>query len=163
MEQYGFLTHRAGNQLPAWIQSGESLDKLGSGLGLPEGSLAATVERFNGFARTGRDLDFTRGNNDYDQYWGDGERSYPNRSLAPLERGPFYAVEIVPGAFGTNGGVVTDALARVLNSDGDPIEGLYAAGNTTAHPMGGGYPGAGGTLGPGMAMAYLAGKSLAEQ
>jgi len=39
---------------------------------------------------------------------------------------------------------------------GNPIAGLYAAGNTTAHPMGPGYPGPGGTLGPGMTMAYLA-------
>lgn len=161
MELYGFLTFRAGDELPIWIQSADSLEKLGAQLGLPDASLVATVERFNGFARDGKDKDFTRGDNDYDQYWGDGERGYPNRSLAPLERGPYYAVEIVPGAFGTNGGLVTDANAQVLNSDGEPIQGLYAAGNTTAHPMGGGYPGAGGTLGPGMTMAYLAGKSLA--
>jgi hypothetical protein len=35
-------------------------------------------------------------------------------------------------------------------------------GNTSAHPMGGGYAGAGATLGPGMTMGYLAGKDLAE-
>ncbi|TAP39567.1 FAD-dependent oxidoreductase [Arthrobacter sp. S39] len=162
MEQYGFLTYRAGDALPVWLRSEETLNKLGATLGLPEGSLEVTVERFNNFAMEGRDLEFARGDNDYDQYWGDGSRGYPNRSLAPLQRGPFYAVEIVPGAFGTNGGVVTNAAAEVLDVDGNPIPGLYAAGNTTAHPVGGGYPGAGGTLGPGMTMAYRAGQSLAN-
>lgn len=161
MDLYGFLTFRAGDEIPGWMHSAETLDKLGAELGLPDGALTVTVDRFNTFARDGNDMDFTRGDNDYDQYWGDAERRYPNGSLAPLERGPFYAVEIVPGAFGTNGGVVTDPNGQVLNSDSEPIDGLYAAGNTTAHPMGGGYPGAGGTLGPGMTMAYLAGRSLA--
>ncbi|MBV6760227.1 FAD-dependent oxidoreductase [Rhodococcus opacus] len=161
MELYGFLTHRVGEELPEWMKSADTLDELGALIGVPEGSLAATVERFNEFARLGTDPDFTRGANDYDQYWGDGDRGYPNRSLAPLDRGPFYAVEIVPGAFGTNGGLVTDAHANVLDADGAPIAGLYAAGNTSAHPVGGGYPGAGGTLGPGMTMAYLAGQQLA--
>ena len=162
MELYGFLTYRAGEDLPVWLRSEETLNKLCATLGLPECSLEKTVERFNEFARTGRDLDYVRGDNDYDQYWGDGSRGYPNRSLAPLERGPFYAVEILPGAFGTNGGVVTNATAQVLDVDGEPIPGLYAAGNTTAHPVGGGYPGAGGTLGPGMTMAYVAGQTLAK-
>ncbi len=160
MQQYGYLTYRSGDPVPEWMTSAATLDELGVLLGLPEGSLAETVERFNAFARAGVDEDFTRGSNDYDQYWGDGDRGYPNRSLAPLERGPFYAVGVVPGAFGTNGGIVTDARARALDVDGNPIEGLYAAGNTTAHPVGGGYPGAGGTLGPGMTMGFIAGKEL---
>lgn len=160
MQQYGYLSYRSGDPMPEWMVSAPTLDELGELLGLPAGSLVETVERFNGFARAGVDEDFTRGSNDYDQYWGDGDRGYPNRSLAPLERGPFYAVGVVPGAFGTNGGIVTDSRARALDVDGIPIPGLFAAGNTTAHPVGGGYPGAGGTLGPGMTMAFIAGKEL---
>lgn len=161
MQQYGYLSYRSGDPVPEWMISAPTLEELGERLGLPAGSLVATVERFNEFARAGVDEDFTRGGNDYDQYWGDGDRGYPNRSLAPLERGPFYAVGVVPGAFGTNGGIVTDARARALDVDHEPIPGLYAAGNTTAHPVGGGYPGAGGTLGPGMTMAYIAGREIA--
>lgn len=162
MDQYGFLTYRSGDALPSWMKSGESIAELAEQLNIPKGNLEATIERFNGFARAGVDKDFTRGGNDYDQYWGDGDRGYPNRSLAPLERGPFFAIEVVPGAFGTNGGLVTDQNANVVDVKGRPISGLYAAGNTTAHPVGGGYPGAGGTLGPGMTMGYIAGKQLAS-
>lgn len=161
MRLYGYLTYRSGEDVPEWMCRDDTLEGLAARLGLPEGALTATVERFNSFARNGVDEDFTRGGNDYDQYWGDSDRGYPNRSLAPLTRGPFYAVGVVPGAFGTNGGIVTDECARALDVDKEPIEGLYAAGNTTAHPSGGGYPGAGGTLGPGMTMAFIAGQRLA--
>ena len=57
-------------------------------------------------------------------------------------------MEVVNGAFGTNGGVATDGLARVLDVDNRPIEGLFAAGNTTENAYAAGYPGAGATLGP---------------
>jgi succinate dehydrogenase/fumarate reductase flavoprotein subunit len=163
MDQYGFLNYRSGDELPIWMKSGNTISDLAKQLNFPEGSLESTIERFNGFALAGVDQDFTRGGNDYDQYWGDGDRGYPNRSLAPLERGPYFAIEVVPGAFGTNGGLVTDEEANVIDVKGKKIPGLYAAGNTTAHPVGGGYPGAGGTLGPGMTMAFIAGKQLAQK
>jgi 3-oxosteroid 1-dehydrogenase len=162
LELYGLLSHRAGAELPSWLTAAPTLDELGAALGFAEGVLPAEVERFNGFARTGDDIDFTRGDNAYDRYWGDDQRPFPNPSLAPIDRAPFYAMEIVPGAFGTNGGLVTDDHARVLNAEETPIPGLYAAGNTTAHPMGGGYAGAGATLGPGMTMGYIAGRTIAE-
>lgn len=161
--QYGFLTHRAGDPVPPWMWSGDNPEALAQTLGLPAGALGETIGRFNEFAHQGRDLDFTRGDNDYDRYWADGTRGYPNPSLAPLERGPYYAVQIVPGAFGTNGGIRTDATARALDTDGNAIDGLYAVGNTSAHPMSGGYPGAGGTLGPGMTMGYIAGRHAAAR
>lgn len=162
MRLYGYLTYRSGDPVPEWMTSDPTIEGLAAKLGLPAGALTQTIERFNGFAERGVDEDFTRGGNDYDQYWGDGDRGYSNRSLAPLRTGPFYAVEVVSGAFGTNGGIVTDERANALDVDDRPIAGLYAAGNTTAHPSGAGYPGAGGTLGPGMTMAYIAGEQLAH-
>ena len=162
MQQYGYLSYRSGDDPPDWMFRDDTLEGLAARIGLPPGVLTETVERFNRFAVAGVDEDFARGGNDYDQYWGDGQRGYPNRSLAPLTRGPFYAVQVVPGAFGTNGGIVTDEHANAIDVNGMPIPGLYAAGNTTAHPAGGGYPGAGGTLGPGMTMAFIAGEQLAS-
>ena len=161
LDLYGLLSHRGDAELPAWLHRAHSLEELGEKLHFPAGELVKTVERFNTFARIGRDQDFTRGDNMYDRYWGDSERPYPNPCLAPLESSPYYALEIVPGAFGTNGGLVTDGRARVLNADDQVIDGLYAVGNASAHPMGGGYAGAGATLGPGMTMGFLAGKDLA--
>ncbi len=77
----------------------------------------ATVERFNGFARTGVDEDFHRGESAYDKYYSDPTVK-PNPSLHAIDQGPFYAVKIVPGDLGTKGGLVTDERARVLRADG---------------------------------------------
>ena len=62
---------------------------------------------------------------------------------------------------GTAGGLVTDENARVLDGSGEPIPGLYAAGNDMNSVMGGTYPGPGITLGPALTFGYLAGKHLA--
>jgi predicted oxidoreductase len=72
-------------------------------------------------------------------------------------------MEVVNGAFGTNGGIATDGRARVLDVDGAPIAGLFAVGNATESAYAAGYPGAGATLGPLMTMGYLAGRTLAGE
>ncbi|MTK34257.1 3-oxosteroid 1-dehydrogenase [Nocardia seriolae] len=143
------------------IKQADTLAELADKLGVPAKSLAATVERFNGFARKGRDEDFLRGDSAYDRYYGDPTVK-PNPTLAPLERGPFYAVEMVPGDLGTKGGLVTDEHARVLDDQGAVIGGLYAAGNNSAAVMGNDYAGAGATIGPAMVFGYIAANHLAE-
>lgn len=89
------------------------------------------MDRFNAFARAGVDGDFARGASAYDRYYGD-PTVHPNPCLGTLEHGPFTAYRVVVGDLGTKGGVVTDADARALREDGSVIEGLYAAGNTSA-------------------------------
>ena len=163
MERYGILAHRAGQPTPAYLIEAPTLEELAAKIGVPAENLAATVARFNEFAVKGEDPDFGRGESAYDKYWGDDENIHPNPSLAPLQTGPFYAMEVVNGAFGTNGGVATDGRARVLDVDNRPIGGLYAAGNTTENAYAAGYPGAGATLGPIMTMGYLAGRTIAGQ
>jgi 3-oxosteroid 1-dehydrogenase len=138
-----------------------TLEELAGMIGVESAVLRATVERFNGFARSGVDEDFGRGGNPYDRYFGD-PRVKPNPCLAPVERAPFYAVALYPGDLGTKGGLVTDEHARVLREDGSVIRGLYAAGNTTASVMGRRYPGPGVTLGPAITFGHLAMRHLAE-
>ncbi len=150
----------------AWYRSGAvfkapTLDALAAKIGVPPQALCDTVTRFNGYARTGQDLDFHRGDSVYDHYYTDPAVK-PNSCLAPLWLPPFYAFKIVPGDLGTKGGLRTDARARVLRPDGSAIPGLYAAGNASGAVMGHGYAGAGATIGPAMTFGYVAANDLAD-
>lgn len=162
LQRYGFLTYKAGDALPEWITQGENVAEVANGLGVDKTTLVGTVERFNAFAEAGVDEDFHRGESPYDQYSGDATNPYPNGNLAPIEVGPFYGMEFLPGAFGTAGGVATDAKGRALRADGNVISGLYAVGNVSAQPLATGYPGAGSTLGPAMTLGYVVGNNLAD-
>ncbi len=149
----------------SWLKAGvvvkaATLAELAEKIGVPADSLVATVDRFNGFARTGVDEDFHRGESAYDKYYSDPTVK-PNPSLHVLDQAPFYAVKIVPGDLGTKGGLVTDERARALRPDGSVIEGLYAAGNCSAAVMGHTYAGPGATIGPAMTFGYLAALDLA--
>ena len=143
------------------VKKASTLAKLADEIEVPADALAATIERFNGFARTGNDEDFHRGDSAYDRYYAD-PRVKPNPSLHSIDQGPFYAVKIVPGDLGTKGGIVTDERARALRPDGSVIEGLYAAGNCSSAVMGHTYAGPGATIGPAITFGYLAAEDIAK-
>lgn len=124
-----------------------TLSELAERTGMDPARFRNTINRFNGFARSGVDGDFGRGNSAYDRYYGD-PTVRPNPCLGPIQKGPFTAFRVVIGDLGTKGGVVTDAEARALREDGSVIEGLYSAGNNSASVMGRTYPGPGSTIGP---------------
>jgi 3-oxosteroid 1-dehydrogenase len=142
--------HRAGTLL-----------ELAGRIGVPGDALAAAIERFNGFARGGKDADFGRGDSAYDRYYGDP--TLPNPTLDVIEKGPFYAIRVEAGDLGTKGGLVCDENSRVLREDGSAIEGLYSTGNTSASVMGNDYPGPGGTIGPSIVFGYIAARHAAAQ
>jgi 3-oxosteroid 1-dehydrogenase len=159
--RYVFTGMPPRKQLPRrWYKSGvvfkaDSLTNLADQIGVSADGLTKTVDKFNEFARTGKDTDFGRGDSAYDHYYGD-PNCKPNPNLAPLAQPPFYAIKIVPGDLGTKGGLRTDERARVVRADGSVIDGLYAAGNTSAMVMGRSYAGPGATIGPAMTFGYLA-------
>lgn len=136
------------------VLKSDTIAGLEEKLNMPKGNLVKTVERFNGFAKMGTDLDFNRGETPHDRYYGDPTLNNPN--LDEINKGPFYGLKVYPGDIGTKGGVVIDKNARVLREDGTPIEGLYACGNCSAAVMGESYPGPGATIGPGMTFGYIA-------
>lgn len=140
----------------------DSLRELAQACNINPDNLEQTVQRFNQFAATGKDLDFHRGDSAYDRVYSD-PRVKPNPNLGPVEKPPFFAVRVWPGDLGTKGGLLTDAAARVLRADGSVIEGLYAAGNTSASVMGRTYPGPGSTIGPAMVFGMLAGEDAGRR
>jgi 3-oxosteroid 1-dehydrogenase len=137
------------------IKKAATVEALAAEIDVPAAALRATLDRFNGFARSGTDEDFHRGESAYDKYYSD-PRVRPNPSLHTIDQAPFYAVKIVPGDLGTKGGLVTDERARVLRADGSVIPGLYAAGNVSSAVMGRTYAGPGATIGPALVFGYLA-------
>jgi 3-oxosteroid 1-dehydrogenase len=142
------------------IKKAATVEALAAEIDVPADELQATLDRFNGFARSGTDEDFRRGESAYDKYYSD-PRVKPNPSLHAIDKAPFYAVKIVPGDLGTKGGLVTDEQARVLRADGSVIPGLYAAGNVSSAVMGRTYAGPGATIGPALVFGYLAVEDIA--
>jgi len=165
-DRYIFAGLQPGQRIPKkWMESGvivkaDTLEELAAKTGLPADAFAATVDRFNGFARSGVDEDFKRGDSAYDRYYGDPTNK-PNPNLGEITHAPYYAAKMVPGDLGTKGGIRTDVHGRALRDDGSVIEGLYAAGNVSAPVMGHTYPGPGGTIGPAMTYGYLAALHIA--
>jgi len=165
-DRYIFAGLQPGQRIPGkWLESGvivkaDTIEELAQKTGLPVADLRATIERFNGFARSGVDQDFRRGESAYDRYYGDPTNK-PNPNLGEITHPPYYAAKLVPGDLGTKGGIRTDVHGRALRDDGSVIDGLYAAGNVSAPVMGHTYPGPGGTIGPAMTFGYLAALHIA--
>ncbi|HEV7264778.1 MAG TPA: FAD-binding protein [Falsiroseomonas sp.] len=102
---------------------GDSIVALARGMGVPEARLAATVERYNVACRAGewRPLEL-------DGLATDALEPRKSNWATPLAEPPFHAYPIVASNVFTFGGLKVDTLARVLDGDGSPILGLYAAG-----------------------------------
>lgn len=141
------------------LKRADTLSELAELIGVPVDSLTQTVEKFNTFARNGKDDDFARGETPWDLMTAalagphtDGS----NPCLGVIDKPPFYAAQIVLSDLGTKGGLQTDGKARVLREDGSVIPGLYASGNTMAPMSGRIYAGAGVPVGSSMVFSYLA-------
>ncbi len=145
-----------------YVFRANTLPELAAKIKLPQDALLETVRKMNDYAKTGVDPEFGRGMNIYDQFFGDPTVT-PNPNLGPIDKAPFYAVPINNGDLGTKGGLKCDDRARVLDGAGQPIPGLYAAGNNSGTPFGDVYPGAGATIGPAMAFGYIAANDIAER
>jgi len=137
------------------IFKADTLEELAAKTGINAKGLLKTAEKVAEYSKSGEDIDFAKGGNAYDRYYGD-QTVTPNPCLAPLEKPPFYAFKVRPGDIGTKGGVDVDVNAQALNNKGKPIAGLYAIGNTSSSVMGHTYPGAGSTIGPAMTFGYVA-------
>jgi 3-oxosteroid 1-dehydrogenase len=151
-------------QIPkSWFETGfvakaNSIHDLAEQVGIDAQGLEATIAKMNRYAETGTDEDFHRGESAYDRYYADPNIK-PNPCLASIDEGPFYAMRIEAGDFGTLGGLDTDVHGRVKLEAGGVVEGLFAVGNCSAAILPT-YPGPGATLGPAMTMAYQSAKLI---
>jgi succinate dehydrogenase/fumarate reductase flavoprotein subunit len=130
-------------------------------------ALEATIERYNGFAASGVDEDFQRGERPVQLMFngavGDGSAG-PNPTMHPISaEGPYYAALVVGGTLDTKGGPRTDTEGRVLDDAGRPVPGLFGVGNCVASASGNAYWAGGATLGPIIAFAHRAASAVAAQ
>ena len=160
-KSYPIMTVMPRDPDPDWLSKFDSLEALAAGLGIDRAGLAATVERFNGFARSQKDEDFGRGESAYERWLGDPNGPHP--CLGTLEEPPFYALPLHLAAAGTKGGPRTNTKGQVLHVRGGIIPGLYAAGNAMAGVSGPGYYGGGGTIGLAMTWGYICGINAAQE
>jgi 3-oxosteroid 1-dehydrogenase len=132
-------------------------------------NLRETFDRYNGFARSGKELDFNRGEQPIDLYFhtafGGGVRhDMPNPTMYPIsERGPYHCILLGGGTLDTKGGPKTNPKAQVIDAHGRAIPGLYGAGNCVAGAAGQAYWSGGGTLGPALTFGHIAGKNAAAE
>jgi succinate dehydrogenase/fumarate reductase flavoprotein subunit len=143
-----------GQPAPSWIVAANSIRELAKKMDVDPEALEETVTRYNKFAEEGEDPD-----------WADPEQirvltGPDNVNIKPIN-GPIYgAIQQWPGTIGTNGGLRIDEHARVLGHHTPIIDGLYAAGNTSASVLGAVYPGGGSCVGPSMVTGFWAGSHL---
>ncbi|MCA0921188.1 FAD-dependent oxidoreductase [Pseudooceanicola nanhaiensis] len=145
-----------------YLKTDTTIEGLAAQCGIDPKGLLETISDWNAGAVKGEDPAFHRGTTAYMRLQGDPDQA-PNPNVAPILKPPFHAVEVVPGSFGTFSGISTDAKARVLQADGTPVPGLYAAGTDAASVFGGFYPAGGIAIGPALTFGYIAGRDAAQK
>ncbi|MBK6652196.1 MAG: FAD-dependent oxidoreductase [Betaproteobacteria bacterium] len=145
-----------------YLIEGRTLAELAANAGIDAQGLEKTVSEFNVGAVKGEDAAYGRGRTAFNRYLADPEHQ-PNPCVAPVAKGPFYAVKVIMGDLGTFDGIKTTVVGEVVKRDGSTIPGLYAVGNDRASMMGGNYPGAGITHGPNMTFGYVTANHIADQ
>lgn len=150
----------AGTKVPASVVRAQSVRELAQKMGIDADGLTRSVARFNAFAAAGTDEDFHRG----ELRWrlaSRSEASRPNGSLGPIDKPPYYGLELHPSLGTSSAGLQTNEHAQVMHVRRRPIPGLYASGVVAARTeLGAGYQ-AGLNLASAMTFSYLAVKHMA--
>jgi succinate dehydrogenase/fumarate reductase flavoprotein subunit len=142
-----------------YIVEAPTLRALAERIGVDPQGLERTAATVNGYAVSGMDADFQKGERQIDREIGDPKYG-PNPCLGPVDKAPFYAIKIYPGDGSTTVGLRIDAQCRVLDSSSDPLPGLYAAGLDANSIWRGKSPAHGCNVGPAMVLGFIAGTTL---
>ena len=151
--------------LPPGLQTGvtvsehPTLSALALHRGIDCAALNDEVAQFNRVALAGGKDRFGRGGSSYQRAFGDADK-HPNPTLGPVDRPPFFAVELHPSTAGHRGGTRIDARSRVLDKRGNWIHGLYACGNSAAGSVTGANYISGATIGHALVFGTLAAEDM---
>ncbi|MBI2910247.1 MAG: FAD-binding protein [Chloroflexi bacterium] len=129
-----------------WISEGRTVRELARKLGMSPGILDNTVRAWNKSCAQGKDARFGRSAN----------------QLVPIDSPPFYAIRLLPGGANTQGGPRRNSKAQIVDPDGEPIPGLYGAGECGSL-YGMLYPVGGGNLAECIAFGRIAGENAAKE
>jgi 3-oxosteroid 1-dehydrogenase len=158
-QKYGLPPVAPGQPYPEGmkVSTAPSLRELAEKLKINADAFVTTVERFNMFAKNGKDEDFHRGENDWAKKFLGDPTNKPNSLLGTIERGPFFGIQwcIVNTGIG-NAGLKTGLHGQVLNTKGDIIPGLYAIGVVSSPTMMGTGYNSGYSVCRGLVYGYLA-------
>lgn len=100
----------------SWMIEAPSIKELAEKAKIDPQALEQTVQNYNQSVELRRDDEFGRN---------------PSSMERKIENAPFYAIEIEPAIHHTMGGLKINTEAQVINKAGNPIPGLYAAGEVT--------------------------------
>ncbi|MBG6118493.1 succinate dehydrogenase/fumarate reductase flavoprotein subunit [Sphingobium sp. JAI105] len=143
-----------------YVQRAPTLVALASTIGINETNLLKTVEAANAAARAGQGDPMGKGDGGFDRYLGDHSNK-PHPNLAPIENGPFYALEIIAGEISSTLGMRTSVTGEVLDQQNEPIPGLYACGLDSNSMWAGLPPANGANNGANMTFGYIIARTLA--
>lgn len=92
----------------------DTIEEAAAHFGIDAEELKKTVEKYNEYAANGKDLEFNK-----------------RGELVAFTEGPYYIMKSRPAIHHTMGGVKINTNAEVINTTGEIIKGLYAAGEVT--------------------------------
>ena len=126
-----------------------TITELAQATGIPAGNLEATIAGYNEAVESGDDPDFHR----FDK---------PRGTAKAISNAPFYGLQLFPMTRKSLGGLAIDMQTRVIDSDGNPITGLYAVGELTGVAgINGSHGGSGTFLAPSVLTGRVAGRNAA--
>jgi fumarate reductase flavoprotein subunit len=123
-----------------------TIGDLAREIGMDSVRLRETIERYNDYSRGGGDLDFGK---------------TQEMGLGPVDKPPFYAIQVHPGMIATTGGLKINTKAQVMDTSDDAIPGLYAGGRTAGGVIGVVFPASGANLQDAICFGRIAGRNAA--
>ncbi|MDI7259137.1 MAG: FAD-dependent oxidoreductase [Thermodesulfobacteriota bacterium] len=144
LKVYDWSEDNSAELAKGWIKKSDTVTELAKNIGLDPAAVEDTVNKWNAYCAAGKDPEFGR-----------------TRMLSPIEHSPFYAIELSPLFFNTQGGPRRNGKGQILRPDGSPIRRLYSAGELgSIHSF---LCQGGGNLGECMAFGRISGRNATTE